>query len=95
MTLKQKVIKKLCSLRERLRIPNQRDSDECYTDLNHIKLFLRFIKENDNSNNDYDDSYYLANLIGSLLSVKNPYFIKKILKEALRYLQLEQVFRKE
>ena len=86
------MIKKLCALREKLRIPNQSYSEECYTDLNHIKLFLRFIKENDNSNNDYDDSYYLANLIGSLLSVKNPYFIKKILKEALRFLHLEQVW---
>ena len=78
-------------MREKPRILNQGFNEESFTDLNHIKLFLRFIKENDNSNNPYDDSYYLANLIGSLLSVKNPYFIKKILKEALRYLQLEQV----
>ena len=87
------MIKKLCALREKLRIPNITSNEECYTDSNHIKLFLRFIKENDNSNNEYDDSYYLANLIGSLLSVKNPYFVKKVLKETLRYLHLEQVIK--
>lgn len=74
-----------------MRIPNQIENEESFTDSNHIKLFLRFIKENDNSSNKYDDSYYLANLIGGLLSVKNPYFVKKILKETLRYLQLELV----
>ena len=74
-----------------MRIPNQTGNEERFTDSNHIKLFLRFIKENDNSNNEYDDGYYLANLMSSLLSVKNPYFVNKILKETLRYLQLELV----
>ena len=76
-----------------MRIPNQTGNEERFTDSNHIKLFLRFIKENDNSNNEYDDGYYLANLMGSLLSVKNPYFVNKILKETLRYLQLELVIK--
>jgi hypothetical protein len=65
--------------------------NEAHTNANHIKLFLRFIKENDNSKNGFDDTFYIATILSSLLSTKNPYFVKKILKETLRYLQLELV----
>mmetsp|Transcript_478 Transcript_478/g.444 ORF Transcript_478/g.444 Transcript_478/m.444 type:complete len:116 (-) Transcript_478:1094-1441(-) len=90
----KKIIKRLCLIREKSRtdaMEADSSKDNSCTNITHIRLFLRFLKENDNTQNPFIDSNYLATLIGSLLQAKNDSVVKTILKEVLRYLQLERV----
>jgi len=56
-------------------------------------MLLKFLQENDNSENiDYDDSTHLAIIIGSLLKVVNKKFVFKIITEIGYFLKLKLVF---
>ena len=57
------------------------------------QLFLKLLKENDNSENYYDDANYLKTIIESLGNVLNFKFMPEIAQEIYRQFKLDQIGR--
>ena len=54
-----------------------------------VNLVLRLLKNNDNSINSFDDSYYQACLLQSLLGTTSALHFQTILQEVLRFLMID------
>lgn len=59
------------------------------TDENIVAILLIILQKNDNSLNTFDDTYYQANILSSLLKCLNITYFKKISKEVVRFLNIE------
>lgn len=59
------------------------------TDQNIIDLLLNLLQKNDNSQNNYDDTFYQANILRSLFRCLNVPSFNQILNEVDRFLKIE------
>jgi len=52
---------------------------------------IKILNENDNSQNPFDDSFYLAQIVESLGNLDNCRFMVDIVTEIFRYFKLEMI----
>lgn len=55
------------------------------------KMLLQVLAQNDNSNNDYDDSYYLRDLLAALGRLDNVKLMPQVAAEVYRQFKLDQI----
>ena len=58
------------------------------------QILLRLLQENDNSENAFDDAFYLAKLLANLGKLDDFSAMPVIAREALKYLQIDTISRK-
>jgi hypothetical protein len=68
---------------------NHRSTFSMNTDENIVQILLTLLQKNDNSLNAYDDTFYQANILKALLKCTSIGYFKKIIKEVVRFLNIE------
>lgn len=81
-----------CLIKNLPKIKDDQNPDRSFQSSLAVETLLQILDQNDNSVNYYDDTYYLASVVESLLQTQNPRFSNTILKKIKLLLSHELIF---